>query len=119
MTELPLIFAFIILASFAAALEQLLKKLIKKCLPKFYKSKLYDILKLTFAVILCLIIAICTPNFIFGLVGIENINLLSKIWLGVFSGLLSNIGFATLKGMLKMMRGDPSINDRPNRDDEE
>lgn len=116
MTEIPLIFAFIILATFAAALEQLLKKLIKKCLPKFYKTKIYDILKLVFAVILCLFIAILTPINIFILFGIESMPFTSKIWLGLFSGLMANIGFATFKSFLKMFG---VTEDRPNRNDEE
>lgn len=103
MIEIPFIFAFIILATFATALEQLLKKLIRRCLPKFYKSKLYDILKLVFATILCLFIAILTPANIFALFGIESMDILSKIWLGLFSGLMANIGFATFKSVLKMM----------------
>jgi len=116
---IPIIFAIILLGSFAGALTELFKRLIKKFSPKFYKSETYEIIKLIMPLFVCLLIAVLTPAFIFGLFGIENINISSKIWLGAFSGLLSNITYAVFKKLLKGIGVDLSAKDRPAKNDEE
>jgi len=116
---IPIVFAILILGSFAGASTELFKKLIKKLNTKFYKSKTYEIIKLIMPVFICLVIAIFTPVFIFSLVGIENINISSKIWLGALSGLLSNITYAVFKKLLKGIGVDLFANERPAKNDEE
>lgn len=116
---IPIIFAILILGSFAGASTEVFKKIIKKVNPKFYKSKTYEIVKLIMPIFTCLIIAIFTPVFIFSLVGIENINISSKIWLGAISGLLANLSYAVFKKLLKGVGVDLSANKRPAKNDEE
>lgn len=116
---IPIIFAIILLGSFAGALTELFKRLIKKFSPKFYKGETYEIIKLIMPLFVCLLIAVLTPAVIFGLFGIENINISSKIWLGTFSGLLSNITYAVFKKLLKGIGVDLSAKDRPAKNDEE
>lgn len=116
---IPIIFAIILLGAFAGALTELFKRIIKKFAPKFYKNKMYEIIKLVMPLFVCLIVAILTPAFIFGLVGIENINISSKIWLGALSGLLSNITYAVFKKLLKGIGVNLSAKDRPDKSDEE
>ena len=101
MIEMPLLLAFLVLSAFTVGLTTLSKKLAKKCLPKFYKTKLYEIIKIIIPVIFCFIISMLTPDFIFSLVGISGINFVSKLWFGMFSGLLSGFGFQVFKQILK------------------
>jgi H+/Cl- antiporter ClcA len=97
---IPIIFIIIILGTFSAALTEVVKKLIKKCDPKFYKTKPYEIIKLLMPIIFCLIIALLTPDSIYTLMGYMA-DLDDRVWFGVISGLLSGFSFSIFKKVLK------------------
>ena len=111
--------AFICIGVFCYFLVTAFKKLSKKVFKKFYKSVVYEILKIFIAPIVGCVIGVFTPDEIFSIFQMSDFSITSKIWLGTFAGLSSSFCFFIFKSLAKRVKLQKSSEEVVNKNDEE